>query len=173
MTAWTQMVRLGELTRGSVDVRLEPDAEMLKVLATELNLESLTAFVTQLRVRPWLDGAEVTGRFTATVEQICGVSLDPFEQQVSGEIALQFVPAGSPNAYGESDDQELSLDLESPDPPDILDGDQIDVAHIAVEHLALEIDPFPRKPGAAFDYTPATQEESPFAVLKALKKEDE
>jgi hypothetical protein len=38
-----------------------------------------------------------------------------------------------------------------------------------VEHLALEIDPFPRKPGAEFDYQPPAQEESPFAVLKNLK----
>ncbi len=34
---------------------------------------------------------------------------------------------------------------------------------------ALEIDPFPRKPGVAFEFTPPAQEESPFAVLKKLK----
>ena len=38
-----------------------------------------------------------------------------------------------------------------------------------IEHLALEIDPFPRKPDAVFE-PPATEEEtSPFAVLKGLK----
>ncbi|HEX2802338.1 MAG TPA: DUF177 domain-containing protein, partial [Phenylobacterium sp.] len=34
--------------------------------------------------------------------------------------------------------------------------------------LALEIDPFARKPGAAFDYSPPDEPESPFAVLKML-----
>ena len=51
----------------------------------------------------------------------------------------------------------------------MLEGDAIDVAAYVVEHLALEIDPFPRKPGAAFDYSPPDKEESPFAVLKNLK----
>jgi hypothetical protein len=43
------------------------------------------------------------------------------------------------------------------------------VAHYIVEHLALAIDPFPRKPGAEFEFTPPAEEESPFAVLKKLK----
>ena len=36
----------------------------------------------------------------------------------------------------------------------MLEGDAIDLAAYVVEHLALEIDPFPRKPGVEFDYTP-------------------
>ena len=49
-----------------------------------------------------------------------------------------------------------------------LEGDQIDLAAYVVEHLALELDPFPRKPGAEFDYQPEAAEVSPFAVLKKL-----
>jgi hypothetical protein len=37
-----------------------------------------------------------------------------------------------------------------------------------VEHLALELDPFPRKPGVTFDYAPPVEETSPFAALKKL-----
>jgi len=48
-------------------------------------------------------------------------------------------------------------------------GEAIDVAGYVVEHLALEIDPFARKPGAEFEYIAPTVEESPFAVLKALQ----
>jgi len=32
-----------------------------------------------------------------------------------------------------------------------------------------EIDPFARKPGVEFDFTPEPEPESPFAVLKNLK----
>ena len=44
-----------------------------------------------------------------------------------------------------------------------------------VEHLALELDPFPRKPGAVFVQPPEPTEISPFAALKALntKREDD
>ncbi len=55
----------------------------------------------------------------------------------------------------------------------MLESEEIDLAHYLVEQLVLDLDPFPRKPGVAFDYTPAVTEESPFAVLKTLKGDGE
>lgn len=169
MSAWRHMIRLSDLARGPVSVTLEPDAEVRAAIAKELALEGLPALQGRITVRPWLDGAEITGRFTAVVEQICGVTLDPFETQIDGDFVVRAVPAGSPNAPADSEGGEVEMDLEAPDPPDVLSSDDIDLAGYLVEHLALEIDPFPRKPGAEFDYEPNVQEESPFAVLKRLK----
>jgi uncharacterized metal-binding protein YceD (DUF177 family) len=165
---WARPIRLHELARGPITLSLEPDAAERARIAHDLGLESLPAFRADVTVRPWLDGAELGGRFRATVEQLCSVSLEPFEQQLDGQIDVRVVPAGSPHAPGESD-HEVELELDSPDPPDVLEEDSIDVAGYVIEHLALEIDPFPRKPGAEFDYKSPTQEESPFAVLKNLK----
>lgn len=173
MSDWKHVIRLADLARGSVSVRLEPDAETLGKLAKELNLEALLALSGKLTVRPWLDGAEIQGRYSARVVQICGVTLDPFEEELEGDIALQVVPPGSPHALIESEGAEISLDLDAPDPPDVLEGEEIDLAHYLVEQLLLDLDPFPRKPGVAFDYTPAVTEESPFAVLKTLKGDGE
>ena len=167
-TEWGRQIRLHELARGAVKLRLEPDAAERARIAHDLGLESLPALVADVTVRAWLDGAELTGRFRATVEQLCSVSLDAFEQPLAGDIDVRLVPADSPNAPTEAG-HEVELELEAPDPPDLLEGDAIDVAAYVVEHLALEIDPFPRKPGAEFDYQPPVQEESPFAVLKNLK----
>src|SRR5581483_2761701 len=89
---------LHELGRGPLAVKLAPDAAERAEAARDLGLESLPAFVAELTVKPWLDGAEVTGRFQAVVEQLCSVSLDPFERPLSGEIDVRVVPAGSPNA---------------------------------------------------------------------------
>ena len=169
MSDWKHVIRLGDLARGSVSVRLEPNAETLAKLAKELKLEALPALSGKLSVRPWLDGAEIIGRYSARVVQICGISLDPFEEELEGEIALQVVPPGSPHALIESEGSEISLDLDAPDPPDVLESDEIDLAHYLVEQLVLDLDPFPRKPGVEFDYKPAVTEESPFAVLKRLK----
>src|SRR5258708_3925986 len=152
---WTKQIHLHELGRGGLDVRLEPDAAERAKVADDLGLESLPALSAEVSVRPWLDGAEITGRFQAVVEQICGVTLDPFEQTLSGEIAVQVVPKGSPNAPPE-ERGEAEHEADAPDPPDVLAGETIDLAALVAEHLALEIDPFPRKPGAAFDYAPAT-----------------
>lgn len=168
MSAWTHPVRLHELGRGPLRLTLEPDAGQRAAIAGQLGLESLPALTAEVTLKPWLDGAELTGRFKAVVEQVCSVSLDPFEQPLDGEIDVRVLPAGSPNANPEAGD-EVELDPDAPDPPDVLASDVVDVAAYVVEHLALEIDPFPRKPGAEFEFTPPQVEESPFAVLKKLK----
>jgi len=165
---WSHPLRLHELARGPVRLRLDADAAQRARIAHDLGLESLPALSAELTVRAWLDGAEITGELTAVVEQLCSVSLDAFEQTLHGTIEVRAVPAGSPNAPAEGG-HEVELDPEAPDPPDVLAGDTVDLAAYVVEHLALEIDPFPRKPGAEFDYAPPAEEESPFAVLKNLK----
>ncbi len=64
---------------------------------------------------------------------------------------------------------ELDLDPDADDPPDVLEGDKIDLGAYVVEDLSLAIDPFPRKPGAAFEAPDTGAEISPFAVLAKLK----
>lgn len=170
--SWTYPIRLSELARGAMKLRLEPDAAQRAEIAKRLGLEGLPALSAEILVKPWLDGAEITGRLDGVVEQICGLTLDPFEQPVDNEIEVRLVPAGSPNAPTESPQGEIEMDLETPDPPDVLEGEVIDLAEYVVEHLALVIDPFPRKPGAVFEPPEAEPEESPFAVLKRLKDKE-
>ena len=162
-------VRLGDLGAGPVRRRLAPDAAARKAIAHRLGLHGLPALEADLEIRPWMDGCHVTGRFTARVSQVCGVSLEPFDQDIAGEIDLRLVPEGSPNLPEDPAAGEVEISLESPDPPERLDGDAVDLEGLLEEHLALEIDPFPRKPGAVFDWSPADPEESPFSALKALK----
>jgi len=165
---WTHSVRLRDVGRGPMQIRLEPDAAQRGAIAEALGLESLPALTAELTLRPWMDGVEITGRFEAIVEQVCAVSLDNFEHPLAGEIEVRAVSAGSPQAP-EPATGEVEFDPEAPDPPDVLAGDAIDLAAYVVEHLALEIDPFARKPGVEFEYTPPDEEESPFAVLKKLQ----
>ena len=165
---WTKPFRLGVLGKNAMTVQLAPDAAQRSEIARALGLVSLSALSAELTLRPWMDGVEITGGFQAVVEQVCAVSLDNFEHPLSGEIALRAVPAGSPQAP-DSAGGEVDYDSEAPDPPDVLESDTLDLAAYVVEHLGLEIDPFARKPGVAFDYTPSDEIESPFAVLKRLK----
>jgi hypothetical protein len=67
---------------------------------------------------------------------------------------------------------ELELDPDADDPPDVLDGEDIDLGGYVVEHLSLELDPFPRAPGAEFIAPKDDTDLSPFAVLRLLKKGD-
>jgi len=162
-------VSLGDLAAGPVRRRLAPDAEARAAIARRLSLTDLPVLSADIELRPWMDGCQVQGRFSATVTQVCGVSLEPFDQAIAGEIELRLVPAGSPNLPEDAGAGEVEVSLDSPDPPEVLEGDAVDLEALLEEHLALEIDPFPRRPDAVFEWSPEDREESPFAALKALK----
>jgi uncharacterized metal-binding protein YceD (DUF177 family) len=168
LNPWRETVRFSELARGPVERRIAPDAAQLPALAKQLGVEALESLSADVKVSPWLDGAELRGGFSARVVQTCGVTLEPLENALAGDFHVRLLPAGSPNLPGE----DAEIDLEGDDPPDAVEGEEIDLAAYVVEHVALEIDPFPRKPGAVFEPPQAREETSPFAVLKRLKDQE-
>ena len=87
------------------------------------------------------------------------VSLEEFEATQRETFKLRFVPAGM-----EIDDQDPESDDEIP-----FDGGVIDLGEAAVEQLALDLDPFPRMPGAKLPDEPEPANVSPFAALAALR----
>ena len=165
---WPHPTPLSEIQRNALQTTLEADAAVRERIAKALGLEALSSLQAKLKASPWLDGVQVDGRWTATVGQICGITLEPFESELQGEIHLRALPAGS-QALGEREDHEVDLDPEADDPPEVLDSVQIDLGAYVVEDLSLAIDPFPRKPGAAFEAPESNGEPSPFAVLAKLK----
>ena len=167
---WTHKLRLNQLDRGIYKARLEATEAERAATAARLDLLGIARLEASITARAWLDGVEITGRVRATVTYECGVTLDPFDEEIDAEIFLRAVPAGSPNAP--TGEPEAVVDPEAEDPPDVLEGQEIDLADVASEHLALSLDPFPRKPGAVFEAPPAERESSPFDVLKALKPKD-
>lgn len=164
--AWSHPVRLSEFSPGKT-VALAADPSARDRIAKLLDLPAVHRLDANLVLRPWLDGGELRGAWSAGVVQLCGVSLDEFDQSLQGAFTLRLVPAGSPNAPTE--ESEMTADPDAPDPPDVLEGDTVDLAAYVVEHLALELDPFPRKPGATFEPPSEPAEPSPFAALAQLK----
>ena len=165
--SWSVTVPLHVVDRGPVSLKLEPNEAERREIAKQLALPALDAFTADVTVSSWLDGAAVQGRWRASIQQTCGVTLDAFHTDLSGDFRVTVVPAGSPNAPSEDPDQ--TFDLEAEDPPDVLHGSEVDVAAYAVEHLALELDPFPRKPGVEWEAPEPENPESPFAALSKLK----
>ena len=164
---WPVGRRLHEVQRTPVVLDLEADAERRAVIAEALDLIELKRFVAHVRITPWLDGARIDANWEAEIVQTCGVTLDPFETPLASTFLMRLVPADSPAMVPASSD--VFVDPDAEDPPDALEGDEIDLGGYLVEHLALEIDPFPRKPGASFEPPAPEGPASPFAVLQSLK----
>lgn len=168
--AWQEAVPLSEVQRGGLRRTLAADEAARARIAKALGLESVERLEAEFKLSPWLDGAEIAGRWSARVGQVCGVTLEPFASDLEGEIRLKALPQGSA-ALGDADEAggELDLDPQADDPPDVLEGDRIDLGAYVVEDLSLAIDPFPRKPGVEFQAPEPAGEPSPFAVLAKLK----
>ncbi len=115
------------------------------------------------------DGLRVAGRVAATVVQNCVVTLDPIESEIDEIINLMFVPASQAPAPKPNAAAYQAVDSE--DPPETLHDGVVDLGAVATEFLLLGIDPYPKKPGVAFD-APVANDPSghPFAALAALKK---
>ena len=110
------------------------------------------------------------GNVTAKLVQRCVITLDPFP------VELAF-PVGSMAEGARHDHVE---ELEG-DEPDIVNGGAIDLGELTAEELALNLDPYPRKPGAemAAEFgavQPENEQASgsgPFAALQKLVKSKE
>jgi uncharacterized metal-binding protein YceD (DUF177 family) len=166
--SWSEPLGLHELAHGPVRRRLIAGEEARRRIAKDLDLDSLDVLEADVEVTPWLDGVEVRGTWRAAVAQTCGVTLEPLLSEPEGSFSVRALPAGSAN-LPEEPAGEVAVDLEVDDPPDVFEDGKVDLAAYVVEHLALEIDPFPRKPGAVFTPPDEPQETSPFAVLREFK----
>lgn len=115
----------------------------------------------------------VQGDLEASVIQICGVSLKPIKALVQADIAITYT------LETRTDGKEVDVDPDAGDPPEpVIDG-QIDFWALAIEHLALNLDPYPRAKNIVFDAGEWSQRDmaseedmapsNPFAALSALK----
>ena len=165
---WTVAVGLGEFLTTPKILTLEADPAICRDIATRYNLVALNSLSANLTLTRWFDGGLIEGRWTASLTQTCGVSLEDFDTALRGQFQVRVVPEGSAHAP-DPDIAEIALDLEADDPPEVIMGQTLNLAHYVLEDLSLSIDPFPRKPGAVFVAPEPAAELSPFAVLRQLK----
>jgi uncharacterized metal-binding protein YceD (DUF177 family) len=169
-------VKVGHVSHNPIEVHIEADDRECKALAALWEVVSVDALSADLKLRRWKkDGVKVFGELRGRVTQSCVVTLEPVESDFAEEIDQIFVPEGSALARMPANDEgELIVDPDGPDLPETFSGDAIDVGALVAELATMGLDPYPRKPGAAFsDRIESTAAEdkrpSPFAVLKSMK----
>ena len=165
---FSEVVRINEIGAG-LERHLVPDADAVKRIVKALDLGSLSSFEADVKIAPAHIGWTLSGRVVATLEQICGITLEPLPVTVDERFSIALVDAPTEPALG-TEEMEITLDDDS---PDVIEDGRIDLGQYAVEQLALQLDPFPRKPGAEFVQPEEPAEISPFAVLKQFKPKDD
>ena len=137
-------------------------------IARLLDLEALEFLLAEIEFEPWRDGARIWGRVRGETTRRCGVTLEPLTESVDTELELRFVVEDSTRAA--TSETELVVDLEADDPPEVASLVGVDVGRYVVEALSLALDPFPRAPGAVFEFSDPVRETSPFDVIAFGKK---
>jgi len=144
-----------------------------EALAKRFELRALSALEADVTVSRLQGGAalRVEGRLQADLTQDCVVSLEPVEQHIDDHFRLDF---GQSADVVDAESGELLLSSGVDDPEPMPQG-TLDIGELVAEHLALAIDPYPRKPGIDLeqvlpkDGSADNPQPSPFAVLAGLK----
>lgn len=164
--------RVSRLPRDGVEEHREASEAERAALAADLEVPACTSLAVDYRIRPLGGGRYLLrGKLDARVTQTCSITLEPIDQQVEDTFVVELWPEdeiGAPSAAADH------LDGSEPDEPEPIRDGVIDVGPIVREHLAMAIDPYPRKPGAELAWKGDAPEDearpSPFAALARLKE---
>lgn len=170
--------------------RIQPIARLDREVPTEFNIEltdeersRAAAYMGLIglneisfcgKIAAWDEqGWEVRADLTAIIVQECVVTLSPVTQYIEETVSRRYLPGLEP----ETEFDVLVTSAEEEDGPDPI-VDEIDLAGLMLESLALAIDPYPRAEGAELETAvfaepgikPMTDEDArPFAKLAALR----
>jgi uncharacterized metal-binding protein YceD (DUF177 family) len=165
---WSVPVKRGDVPETGRHFDLSPDPaarDAIARLAGIVDLPRLDAtFDVTLHGR---GGLHVVGRVSATVSQICVVTVEPIESELDEPVDLVFAPSAASSPAGQGSGE---IEVPAEDEPEVLVNETVDLGAIATEFLVLGVDPYPRKPDAVFEAPPAGDSQArPFAALAALK----
>ena len=141
--------------------RIAADEKECTALAKRLGLPRIHALGGLLKAEPWRGGGlKITGTLNARVDQVSVISLETFTSDLEFAVERYFL---SPRAGKPGDEEDV----------DIIENGSVDLGEILAETMALELDPYPRKAGEAFndiEEQPEPAKVSPFTALSKLRR---
>lgn len=167
-------VNVAILPRSGFPVRIRATTAECEQVARACGIKRIDRLDADVDIARWRGGGvKIRGRLRADIEQDCVVTLEPVPQQIAEEIEATFLPEGSKLAHeARAHSDELVIDPDGADVPEVFSGDVIDIWPVVVEFLVLAMDPYPRAPGAELDPSVFHSEdaesgpESPFSALR-------
>ena len=174
---FTIPINIAELPSSGLDIQRTLEEPPRQRLADRLAIKSLDKFTIDISIRMEnrrIPRVAVDGSLEATVLQNCSVTLELIVSKFSIPVSLIFEEEAAEPAHLLEE-----TDAEGDDPPEPMIDGQFDVGDTLVQLLAVEINPFPRKPGVSLENMPEakarldppedSETNKPFAALAALK----
>jgi uncharacterized metal-binding protein YceD (DUF177 family) len=171
----SHVYNLARLGNTGDTVHLEADAAQRAGIAALAQALSVSRFSLQVALKkPTPSRFLLDYRIQAEVTQACVVTLDPVVAQIDHGFARELHFAGPARRAPESPELDLpaqDISMDEGEEPEEIESLHYDLAGPALEEFLLALDPYPRRPGVAFDAEAHADAppESPFAILKSLK----
>lgn len=152
VSEFSRLMAIHDLPLAGRPFAIEASIEEREALARLNGILEIRELRAEGTVRPEAGGTRVRldGRLQAEVVQVCVITLEPVANRI--DVPLQRLYGAE---VGEEWDKgagtEMFLDLSADLLTEPLDGDSLDLGAAAAEQLALELDPYPRAPGAEFE----------------------
>jgi len=162
--ALAKLIDIRALQAGDNHVEIIADEAARRAIAKRLKVPAVSTLKGEFDIRKTVGGADVKIKIDALVERVCVASLEPMAETVAAQYSLHLL-----RDYGDSDDEDHSDD-DDPALYEPLEGETLDLGELLIQHLALSLDPYPRKADArslAADFG-ADRTSSPFEALKGL-----
>jgi uncharacterized metal-binding protein YceD (DUF177 family) len=167
---WSVPVAVEDIPDTGLRIEIDAPAEARADVATLAAVRYLPQLSAVFELTRRGAGVHVAGQVSARVGQICGITLEPIENDVEETVDLLFAPLAADSAQPEPEIEGAGPKRDQEPPEPLLDG-KVDLGAIATEFLILGVDPYPRKAGAQFSPPKADNDgANPFAALEALKK---
>lgn len=170
---FSHRVDLANLPREGSEEYFEVPPAACAVIAKVFNVDAIEDFTARLRLsRASKDEFVAEGSFKATVVQTCIVTLKPVRTRIDQDVSRRYRVLPRNVAKLKVPIIDVAVDDEE---TETVESPRVDLAAAVLEELVLAIDPYPRAEGAEFEGggEAAPEEDSPFAVLKALKSPPE
>ena len=159
-------IEISTIAEGGADYVIEPSENERAAIARRLGIPAITKLRGQFHLERRRGGVDAQLTINAETERTCVASLEPMTETIRETILMQFRRDLEETEADDAIDNEVLLEP--------LDGDEIDLGELLVQHLALSLDPYPRFEDAqslAEKYRGAASP-SPFSTLKGLVERD-
>ncbi len=135
---FTHVVKISEIGNHSHNILLSADANARSGLMARFDLASLDSLNAEVSLKHEAADIVATGRFTASLAQICIATGDPVPAQIDEAIHIRFITEPTTNG-------EVELEL-APEDCDTMfhDGQIIDLGEAVAQSLGLALNPYPR-----------------------------
>ena len=164
-------LRIDDISTAEKEYKIKANIAQLKEITQIFKVQDVKEFYADIYTRRHNKSSliDVWGNVKALITRQSVISLEYFDKEYKTDFTLQFDINLTENQVRVLEEEGIQ------NIPDVVQGGVIDLAHLAMEQIALELEDYPRQEGEEFTFksefdSSDEQKNNPFQILAKLKK---